>query len=156
MTQSEIIILNFDEIRRRSLKLWSCITPEIYSWKPDIAAESFIEIVRHILKCEHRFHTIIERRGNIADYVSPWGDRPYTTIADEVEFAKPLRLRFLEAIKKFTPEELKTIEINRADINQRRKLGDYLLRAAYHEAVHTGQLLSYLRIVGVDRPQIWD
>jgi uncharacterized damage-inducible protein DinB len=156
MTQTEIIILNFEEVRRRSLKLWSCITPEIYSWKPDGKAESFMEVVRHILECEHRFHTIIERRGNIAGFVSPWAKRPYTTVDDEIEFAKPFRHNFLEAIKNFTPEELRTIEIIRAEVNQRRKLGDYLLRAAYHESVHTGQLLSYLRTVGVDRPKIWD
>ncbi len=156
MTQTEIIILNFEEVRRRSLKLWSCITPEIYSWKPDAKAESFIEVVRHILECEHRFHIIIEQRGNIAGYISPWKDRPYTSVDDEIEFAKPYRYNFLEAIKKFTPEELGTIEIIRAEVHQRRKLGDYLLRAAYHESVHTGQLLSYLRIADVDRPKIWD
>ncbi|MED4141514.1 DinB family protein, partial [Priestia megaterium] len=26
----------------------------------------------------------------------------------------------------------------------------------YHESVHAGQLLQYLRIMGVDRPRIWD
>lgn len=156
MTQTEIIILNFEEMRRRSLKLWSCITPEIYSWKPDAKAESFMEVVRHILECEHRFHIIIERKGNIAGFISPWTNRPYTTIDKEIEFAQPFRRNFLGAIKKFTPEELETIEITRVEIDQRRKLGDYLLRAAYHEAVHTGQLLSYLRIVGIDRPKIWD
>jgi uncharacterized damage-inducible protein DinB len=156
MTQSEIIILNFNEVRRRSLKLWSCITPEIYYWKPDIRAESFMEIVRHILECEQRFHFIVEKRGNITEYRSPWAGRPYTIIDDEVEFAMPYRHHFMEAIKRFSPDELETIDIIRADVNQRRKLGDYLLRAAYHESVHTGQLLSYLRIVGVDRPNIWD
>ncbi len=156
MTQTETIILNFEEVRRRSLKLWSCITPEIYSWKPDAKAESFMEVVRHILECEHRFHIIIERRGKIAGFISPWTNRPYTTMDKEIEFAQPFRRNFLEAIKKFTPEELETIEITRVEIDQRRKLGDYLLRAAYHEAVHTGQLLSYLRIVGIDRPKIWD
>jgi len=30
-----------------------------------------------------------------------------------------------------------------------------LLRIAYHEAVHTGQLLSYLRTLGLERPMIW-
>jgi hypothetical protein len=30
------------------------------------------------------------------------------------------------------------------------------LRMAYHEAVHTGQLLAYLRAMGIPRPNIWD
>jgi uncharacterized damage-inducible protein DinB len=156
MTPAEIIILNFDEIRRRSLKLWSGILPEIYYWKPDSEAESFIEIVRHILECEQRFHFIVEKRGNTKEYVSPWAGRPLSTIQEEIAFALPYRHHFMDAIKAFTPEELETIDIIREDVNQRRKLGDYLLRAAYHEAVHTGQLLSYLRLAGRDRPNIWD
>ncbi len=37
-----------------------------------------------------------------------------------------------------------------------RELGDMLLRVAYHESVHTGQLLDYLRTAKVKRPIIWD
>jgi len=117
---------------------------------------SCIESVRHILESEHFFHIIVERRGDIGDYTSPWNNRPYSTIENEIEFAKPFRHNFLEAIKLFTPEELDTVEIIRKEKNQRRKLGDYLQRIAYHEAVHTGQLLSYLRALGVERPVIWD
>lgn len=35
MTQSELIILNFTEIRRRSVKLWNGLPESFYSWKPD-------------------------------------------------------------------------------------------------------------------------
>jgi uncharacterized damage-inducible protein DinB len=63
---------------------------------------------------------------------------------------------FLEFVSGFTPEELETVEIIRAEKNQRRILVDYLQRVAYHEAVHTGQLLGYLRTIGVERPNIWD
>ena len=37
-----------------------------------------------------------------------------------------------------------------------RTIGDFVLRMAYHELVHTGQLLSYLRRMNVPRPEIWD
>lgn len=63
---------------------------------------------------------------------------------------------FIEMVRTFTAEELSTIEIIRTEKGQRRKLGDYLQRIAYHEAVHTGQMLSYFRTLGVDRPLIWD
>jgi len=49
-----------------------------------------------------------------------------------------------------------TIEINRQDVGQKSKVGNYLLKIAYHEAVHAGQFLSYLRTLGMDRPLIWD
>jgi hypothetical protein len=35
-------------------------------------------------------------------------------------------------------------------------LGDYLLRIGFHEAVHAGQFLAYLRAMQIERPFIWD
>lgn len=156
MTQTEILLLNFEEIRRRSIKLWTGITPENYFWKPDPTAMSCLEMVRHVLEAEHLFHIIVENRGNIGNYTSPWENRPYTNLQDEFNFASPYRAKFLEAVKKFTPEDLHTVEIVRSEKGQRRKLGDYLLRIAYHESVHTGQMLAYLRELGMERPLIWD
>lgn len=156
MTQNEIIILNFEEIRRRSLKLWTSITPEIYFWKPDTNAMSCLEMVRHVLEGEHLFHMIVNKRGNLGNYASPWTDKPYEDLQTEVDFAKPFRLTFLQTIEEFSPDDFSNVEIIRSEKGQRRRLGDYLQRIAYHEAVHTGQMLSYLRAAGIERPQIWD
>jgi uncharacterized damage-inducible protein DinB len=156
MTQNEIVILNFEEIRRRSLILWAGITSDIYFWRPDINAMNCLEMVRHVLEGEHLFHMIVNKGGNLGDYLSPWTDRPYTDLQAELDFAKPFRIAFLETIKEFGPNDFSTIEIIRSEKGQRRRLGDYLQRIAYHEAVHTGQMLSYLRTLGLERPQIWD
>ena len=156
MTHSEILTLNFEEIRRRSIKLSTGLTPENYFWKPDINAMNCLEMIRHVLEDEHLFHKIVDNRGNIGDYVSPWTDRPYTNLQDELDFAKPYRENFLVAIKSFSTDELTKIAIIRSEKGQRKKLGDYLQRIAYHEAVHTGQMLSYFRTLGIKTPQIWD
>lgn len=117
---------------------------------------SCLEMVRHVLEGEHLFHIIVNNRGNIGDYTSPWTEKPYTDLQSELDFSQPFRINFLNTIKQFSSEEFSTIEIIRSEKGQRRKLGDYLQRIAYHEAVHTGQMLSYLRTLGLDRPQIWD
>lgn len=156
MTANEIIILNFEEIRRRSLKIWQGIPQEMYSWKPDNEAMTTLESVRHILESEHLFHTIVKNRGNLGDYPSPWKDKPYTNIQEEIDFAKTFRENFLNNIQSFSEEDLSTIEIIRSEVGQRRKLGDYLNRISYHESIHSGQLLSYIRTFGIDRPNIWD
>ncbi|MFZ1379205.1 MAG: hypothetical protein WAS56_06025 [Saprospiraceae bacterium] len=65
-------------------------------------------------------------------------------------------MAFIETIKEFSPTDFSTIEIIRTEKGQRRKLEDYLQRIAYHEVVHTGQLLSNIRTIGLERPQIWD
>jgi uncharacterized damage-inducible protein DinB len=156
MTATDIILLNFEEIRRRSIKLWEGIKPENYFWRPDAEAMFCLEMVRHVLEGEHLFHIIVNNRGNLGDYVSPWKDRPYANLQAELSFAQPFRNDFLEAVKSFSEEELSRIEIIRSEVGQRRKLGDYLNRIAYHEAVHTGQMLDYLRTLNNARPLIWD
>jgi uncharacterized damage-inducible protein DinB len=156
MTANEIIILNFEEIRRRSIKLWNGLPITHYTWKPDAEAMSCIEMIRHVLEAEHLFHIIVTRRGNLGDYTSPWGNLPYTTLEAELSFAQPYRKGFIDAIHHFTPEELSSIEIIRSEKNQRKVLGDYLNRIAYHESVHTGQFLNYMRTLQIERPLIWD
>ena len=152
---TDAIILNFEEIRGRSVKLWSGIAPEFYDWRPDAKAFSCIEMIRHVLETENIYHVLIKKRGNPGDFVSPWKDRPHNNLEDELEFAEPFRRDFLEAICGFTLEGLNSIEIVRKE-RKTRNLGDFLNRCAYHEAVHAGQFLSYLRILGLDRPNIWD
>lgn len=156
MNSISTIILNFEEIRRRSIILWAGIPGDKLMWKPDESAMTCIEMVRHVLEGEHLFHKIVENRGNLGDYPSPFAERPYVGIDDEIEFAKPYRESFLNYIKTFSESDLSKIEIVRSEVGQRRKLGDYLQRIAYHEAVHTGQMLDYLRTMNVPRPKIWD
>jgi len=115
-----------------------------------------LEMVRHVLESEHLFHKIVDNRGNLGDYISPWKDKPYFDVSDELSFAQPFRDKFIHTLKSFSAQDLTAIEIVRSEVGQKRKLGDYLLRIAYHESVHTGQILSYLRTLNIDRPKVWD
>jgi uncharacterized damage-inducible protein DinB len=156
MNSIETILLNFSEIRRRSLKLWSGIPNEYLNWKPDENAFTIIEMIRHVLEGEHLFHKIIENRGNLGDYQSPWKKLQYSNLKNELDFSKKYRTEFLEMINGLKEFDLNTVKIERKEVRQSKILGDYLNRIAYHESVHTGQILSYLRIIGIERPQIWD
>lgn len=152
----EIIILNFSETRRRSIKLWEGIPPEHLHWKPDAAALTIIEMIRHTLETEHLFHKIIENRGNLGNYRSPWEHLEFIDLKNELRFSETYHVHFLNMLKKLNPEDLEHVRIERTEVGQRKKLGDYLNRMVYHEAVHTGQMLGYLRTLGIDRPLIWD
>lgn len=156
MNSIDIILLNFIETRRRSIKLWSGIAVENYDWRPDEKAMSILEMIRHVLEAEHFFHVIIERRGNLGEYTSPWKDLPYKGLEEELEFAASYRESFFDMIESCSAQDLEEITIDRSEVKQKKELGDYLLRIAYHESVHTGQMLDYLRTMGVERPQIWD
>lgn len=156
MRETAILKLNFDEIRRRSIKVWEGIPQEFLGWKPDSNAMNCLEMVRHVLEGQYIYHIMVKNGGELDDFQSPWKDRSYTTLQDELDFSEPFRLAFFETLSKFSISDLTNKEIIRPEKNQRRKLGDYLLRIAYHEAIHTGQMLAYLRSLGVERPDIWD
>jgi len=68
----------------------------------------------------------------------------------------PQREALLQTVLELSDEDLDKIEIDRRDVGYVRKAGDFILRIAYHEAVHAGQMLQYLRMAGVPRPSIWD
>ncbi len=87
MNSIEIVLLNFSEIRRRSIKLWNGIPNEYLHWKPDEQAFSIIEMIRHVLEGEHLFYKIIENRGNLGDYQPPWNELQYSDVDSELSFS---------------------------------------------------------------------
>jgi len=156
MNAKELLILNFEEVRRRSIKVWKGISEEDLYWRPDPGAMSCFEMIRHVLESENIYHHIILNRGNPGDYQCPLTGNPYTTVDDELKNAQPYREKFLKMVHSVSLKDLEEIFITRKEKKQHRRLGDYLLRMAYHESVHTGQLLDYLRTLKSPRANIWD
>lgn len=156
MKAIDLIVLNLEEVRRRSIKLWLSIPEQYWGWRPDDQAMSCLEMIRHVLDSEHYYHLALIKRGSIPDYDSPFDSQPLISVHQELERAQPLRHAFLETVKSFSESDLDNIKIDRSNVGYIRSLGDMLLRIAYHESVHTGQLLDYLRTAGAERIKIWD
>jgi uncharacterized damage-inducible protein DinB len=160
MKPTDLLLLNLEETRRRSLKVWRALPPERLDWKPDAGAMTCIELVRHVPECEYLYLTILKSGRRLPmDELSEslWVTRPYTSVEAEVEFAEPYRKELLGLIGSYTTEQLSKMTVDYAAQGHRvSAIGDFILRMAYHESVHTGQLLSYLRMMNVPRPNIWD
>lgn len=156
MNSIDLVILNFNEIRRRSIKVWTSIPDDKLYWKPDGEAMNCLEMIRHVLESEHYYHLAIKNRGSLSVFNSPFENRPFTSVNDELEYAKPYRKAFIDTIQSFSEIDLENLKIDRSDSGYIRDLGDMLLRVGYHESIHTGQLLDYLRTAGVPRVSIWD
>ncbi|WP_435922565.1 DinB family protein [Paenibacillus sp. DYY-L-2] len=156
MNAVEAIVWNLEEVRRRSLIVWESIPAEYLEWRPDPDAMSIQDMIRHVLDSERYYHLALLNQGSLADYESPYDKRAFTTLQEELEFSEPLREAFMDTVKSYSSEDLSEVKIDRSDVGYVRTLGDMLLRIAYHESVHAGQLLDYLRSAGVKRPKIWD
>ncbi|WP_051892106.1 DinB family protein [Arenibacter algicola] len=137
MTQTELIVLNFTEIRRRSLELWNALPKSQYYWKPDENAMTAIEMIRHVLEADYGWNMIINQ-GDMTCYKTPWKDRPFVSVKDELEFASPYRKRFLQSVLQFSDQQLSKTEIIHPGNGEKKILGKYLLRIGYHESVHAG------------------
>ncbi|MGM0853403.1 MAG: DinB family protein [Bacillota bacterium] len=156
MNSIDLLILNLNEVRRRSMKVWESIPVEAYNWRPDVNAMTCLEMIRHVLESEHYYHLAIKNQGSVPNFESPFQNRPLLSPQDEIEFAKTLRGDFIDTIRTFSEDDLSRIKIDRSNVGYIRELGDMLLRIAYHESIHSGQLLDYLRSAGVERADIWD
>lgn len=162
MSDTEFILLNLEEVRRRSIKVWRAIPNRYLHWKPDDEALTCAEMIRHVLASDYSYYQIIINRGSVQNHDAPFSTRDFTTIEEEIEFSRSYREQFVNLITSLTRDDLTNIQIDRSDLANQgftgyiRTLGDFLLRIAYHEAVHTGQLLDYMRTIGIERPDIWD
>ncbi len=156
MNQIDLIVLNFEEIRRRSIKVWQAIPTNMLNWKPDEKALTCAEMVRHVLESEYIYLQILQNRKSISNPENPYDLIEFTNVQDDLDRAVTLRNEFINYIKSIEVSELESVKIDRSDVGYMRSLGDMLLRVAYHESVHTGQLLDYIRTMNIERPNIWD
>ncbi len=157
MNAIDLSVLNLQETRRRSIKLWQSLPDNWINWRPDKEAMSFGEMIRHVWGGSFRYHMVLKNNGSLDPKIpTPFADEPFISIEKEIELSKPYFDDFISYVQSLNTEELTTRMIDRSDVGYQRYLGDMLIRIAYHDAVHTGQFLQYLRMIGLDRPMIWD
>ncbi|WP_242218415.1 DinB family protein [Bacillus cereus group sp. BfR-BA-01380] len=157
MNAIELCILNLKETRRRSIKLWRSLPDNLLSWKPDNEAMSFGKMIRHVWSGSFHYHVVLRNNGSIkTEIYTPYDEEPITSVEKEIELSQLYFDDFIEYVESISTEELESRLIDRSDVGYQRYLGDMLLRIAYHDAVHTGQFLQYLRMVELERPLIWD
>lgn len=157
MNAVELAVFNLKDTRRRSIKLWRSLPDEWLAWRPDAKAFSFGEMIRHVWEGSYNLRVVMMYDGDVSK-IEPqsYEEEPIVSVEKEIELSEPYFQELISFVENLEPEELTTREINRTDIEQRSSLGAYLLVTAYHDATHTGQFLQYMRIAGLERPNIWD
>src|SRR2546423_1751411 len=108
MKSTDLLILNLEEVRRRSIKIWHGIPPEHLHWKPDPEAMTCIEMVRHVLEGEWLYMQMLRIGGSLESEASPFNPRIYSDAAAEIGFAEPYRKEFLSFVSSYTAQDLET------------------------------------------------
>ena len=155
MSSAELLCLNLTETRRRSICIWRAIPLPLSDWRPDPDAMSCFEMVRHVLEADYLYGQMVRERRSYTG-ASPFTNHQFADMDAALAFTNPYRESLLETVRQLSDGDLNTISIDRSDVGYVRKAGDFILRIAYHESVHAGQMLQYLRTAGVPRPSIWD
>lgn len=157
MNAVDLSIWNLRETRRRSIILWRSLPDSWIAWRPDPEAMSFGEMIRHVWSASFHYHLILRNNGSVQTEVhAPYDREAILSIEREIELSEPYFDDFIAYVQSLSKEELASRLIDRSDVGYQRYLGDMLLRIAYHDAVHAGQFLHYLRMAGLQRPMIWD
>jgi hypothetical protein len=91
MLAKELLIINFEEVQRRSIKVWKSINDDLLFWRPDAEAMNCIEMVRHVLEGENIYHHIVLHRGQLGTFESPLKSNPFLSVEDELKQAQPYR-----------------------------------------------------------------
>lgn len=156
MNTIELAVLNLKETRRRSILLWNSLSDEWLPWRPDVQAMSFGEMIRHVWTSQVYYYESLKIGKSVLKFTEPYEHRPVTNAKEEITLSRPYFEEFIAYVTSLKVDELSTRTIDRSDVGYVRSTGDMLARIAYHEAVHTGQFLQYLRMTGLERPQIWD
>lgn len=157
MNSIDLILLDLKECRRRFLIVAKCFPNEFLIWRPDVNALSVGEMIRHVLIHDYLWTILLKENRLPAE--EEYGDllkAPYDSLANEIEKFAVYQKNFLEYVSSLNIKELETRIISWPHRPIKRSLGDTLERKSYHDAVHTGQLLQYLRMLQLDRPDIWD
>ena len=155
MNMIDLSVLNLKEVRRRSLIVWNSMPNEYLSWKPDEEAMTIGQIIRHVWCGQVAYHEIL-KRGKSVEFELEEEQYPIENVHVEINWSQAYFERFLRYVSDLSIDEFDNRMIDRSNVGYVRSLGDMLARIAYHESVHTGQLLQYMRTAGLQRPNIWD
>ncbi|OPA76245.1 hypothetical protein BVG16_18760 [Paenibacillus selenitireducens] len=157
MNAKELILLDLKETRRRFLKAVDGIPDEYLPWKPDAGALSIGHMIRHVLLHDYSWFMILtEQRLPTEEEKNPLWEVPYTSVQDEITHSSIYHEQFISYVESLDIADFASKLIQWPHRPIERYLGDALERKSYHDAVHTGQLLQYLRMLQLDRPDIWD
>jgi uncharacterized damage-inducible protein DinB len=139
----------FDGIRRRTVGVVDCVTPDLWRWRPRPGEFTCGEIVQHLAGAERFFVTKIleDRWTQDLDPGPPRDPAAGRAWLDEVHRVEMARLALL-------PDD--GLETPRRDLDGGTvKSWRLLMAMVEHEVHHRSQLDAYLAEAGVEPPQLY-
>lgn len=151
ITSIESFIKYFENIRKRTIKVVSCIPKEKVNWSPKKGRMTFGDIIRHLALAErYIFVEIVKNNVNIYPGFDQDGPRDYDDVLTFLEEKHKESMAILHSMEDF--ELLK--KINSPD-GVPITAWKWLRAMVEHEVHHRGTIYSNLALLDIKTPPIF-
>lgn len=157
MTLQEFFLKQKEAHRKRTLEVFVLLRPQHMPWKPEPAALSIGEMLRHLWVSEEGVRRVA-LEGNFAYYEKriPGGLGAVLgsigSLDEELRNIERMHKETLDAVSKI-PLAMFDEERVHPGLGFRRKIAVILFGINDHEIHHRAQLMTYLRILGTPAPE---
>ncbi len=159
MQAAERLRAHVQSVRARTLSVLRHIPPDRVSWRPAHGTLTLGQLVRHLAQAEMMWQEVVQGHWTMKQFLSVRRDLDLIEATGPVEDLRT-ELMLLEVTHRRTLELL--AELSEADLTRpmnglagRVTLYDVTLGFCEHEAHHRGQIVAYLRLLGITPPPLW-
>lgn len=159
MTINDLLATYKKTVRARTLSVIGQIPRDKVDWKPTEGALSLGQLVRHIIQAELTWQQIIKGEWDLKRFLEIRRDLdmvemtgPVSSLEAELTHLEDAHRETLSLIAALPEAELaKTCNGSKGQVT----MSDVVLGLCEHEAHHRGQIVAYLKLLGVERPSPW-
>jgi uncharacterized damage-inducible protein DinB len=159
MQTAERLRAHVQSVRARTLSVLRHIPHDRMTWKPTEGMLTLGQLIRHLAHAEMMWQEVVKGHWDLKRFLAMRRDidvieatGPAENLMAELTLLEVTHRQTVELLATLTDEDLAR-SIN--GLAGRVTLYDVTLGLCEHEAHHRGQIVAYLRMLGVEHPSPW-
>jgi len=159
MPTAERLRAHVRSVRARTLAVLQHIPPDRVKWRPVEGMLTLGQLVRHLAQAEMMWQEVVKGHWDLKQLLAVRRDLdlieatgPVENLMAELTLLEVTHRQTLELLATLTDEDLAR---SMNGLAGRVTLYDVILGLCEHEAHHRGQIVAYLRMLGVEHPSPW-
>ncbi|MCS6816568.1 MAG: DinB family protein [Blastocatellia bacterium] len=159
MRTAERLRAHVQSVRARTLAVLRHIPRDRVNWRPAEGMLTLGQLVRHLAQSEMMWQEVVKGHWDLKQLLAVRRDLdlieatgPVENLMAELTLLEVTHQQTLELLATLTDEDLAR---SMNGLAGRVTLYDVILGLCEHEAHHRGQIVAYLRMLGVEHPSPW-
>jgi len=159
MPLSEILINHKQTVRGRTMQILEKVPQDKLNWRPMPEVLTLGQLIYHMGQADMAWRKVLEGAWSIEGFLAMRRNMDLMdvigeldSLTDEIRTLEIMHEEFLKWLAAQSDEELERVyEAG----EWRLKAYEIVLGLCEHESHHRGQIVTYLRLLGVEQPQPW-